>query len=208
MADTSASYHASPWRESFCTYQSGQFGIVKMGKNGTTDIMRIGDVKIKTKLGYEMMLKDVRHIAHLRLNLLSVERLDDEGFERNFGRGLWKLTKGSLVMALAKKSNTLYKLVAQGYANQLNTVEKDSSRELSHRRLSHMSDKGLQALSRRSALLEFKGTNLNYCVDCVTGKKHRVSFASLKVPRKLVLLDCIYSDVCGPLKMKTPHGAI
>ena len=170
VADTGASYHASPWRESFCTYRSGQFGVVRMGNQGTTDIVWIGDVKIKTNLGYEMMLKDVRHVADLRLNLLSVGWLDDEGFESKFGRGLWRLTKGSLVMASAKKSNTFYKLVVQGCGSQLNTIEKDSSIELWHRRLGHMSEKGLRALSRRSALPEFKGTCLNSCVDCLTSK--------------------------------------
>ena len=71
-----------------------------------------------------------------------------------------------------------------------------------------MSEKGLQTLSRRNARPNFKGTCLNPCVDCLAGKQHRVSFASPKVPRKLVLLDRIYSDVCGPLKTKTPHGDI
>ena len=93
------------------------------------DIEGIGDVKIKTKLGYEMMLKDMRHISDLRLNLLSIGRLGDEGFESKFGRGLWKLTKGSLVMVSAKKSNTLYKLVAQGCGGLLNTAEKDVASE-------------------------------------------------------------------------------
>ena len=172
------------------------------------DIEGIGDVKIKTNLGYEMMLKDMRHVADLRLNLLSIEWLGDEGFERMFGRGLRKLTKSSLVMVSAKKSNTLYKLVAQGCGGQLNTTEKDASMELWHRRLGHMSEKGLQALSRRSVLPDFKDTLLNSCVDCLPSTQHIFSFASPKVPRKLVLLDLIYSDVCDPLKTKTPNGAI
>ena len=71
-----------------------------------------------------------------------------------------------------------------------------------------MSKNGLQDLSRRNALPDFKGIHQNPCVDCLAGKQHRVSFASPKVPRKLVLLDRIYLDVCGPLKTKTPHGAI
>ena len=33
-------------------------------------------------------------------------------------------------------------------------------------------------------------------------------FLVKKFPRKLFLLDHIYFDVCGPLKRKTPHGAI
>ena len=208
VADTGASLHATPRRESFCTYRSGQFGVVRMGNKGISNIVGIGDVKIKTNLGYELLLKDVRHVADLRLNLLSIGRLDDEGFESRFGGGRWKLKRGSLVLASARKSNTLYKLAAQACSDEVNAAEKDPSMELWHRRLGHMSEKGLQALSRRNVLPDFKGTRLNPCVDCLAGKQHRVSFASPKVSRKPVLLDRIYSDVCGPLKTKTPHGAI
>ena len=137
-----ASYHASSQRESFCTYQSGKFGVVRMGNKGMS-IVGIGDVKIMTSLGYELMLKDIRHVADLRLKLLLFGRLDDEGYESRYGRGLWKMTTGSLVVAFAKKSNTLYKLTARGCGNQLNITEKDSNMELWNWRLGHMSEKGL-----------------------------------------------------------------
>ena len=162
----------------------------------------------KKIVGYELLLKDVRHVADLWLNLLSIGRLDDEGFESKFGGGWLKLIKGSLVAASARKSDTLYKLAAQACSDEVNAAEKDPSMELWHRRLGHMSEKGLQALSRRNALPDFKGMRLNPCVDCLAGKQHRVSFASPNVPRKPVLLDRIYLDVCSPLKTKTPHGAI
>ena len=82
MADTGASLDATPRRESFCTYRRGQFGVVRMGNKGTSNIGGIGDVKIKTNLGYELLFKDVRHVEDLWLNLLSIGRLDDEGFEQ------------------------------------------------------------------------------------------------------------------------------
>ena len=51
VVDSGAYYHASPRRESFCIYQSGQFGVFKMGKKGTIEIVGIDNVKIKTNLG-------------------------------------------------------------------------------------------------------------------------------------------------------------
>ena len=78
-----------------------------MGNKGASNIVGIGDVKIQTNLGYELLLKDMRHAVDLRLNLLSIGRLDDEGFESRYGGGRWKLIKGSLVVASARKSGTL-----------------------------------------------------------------------------------------------------
>ena len=51
-----ASLHATPRRESFCTYRRGQFGVVRMGNKSTTNFVGISDVKIKTNLGYELLL--------------------------------------------------------------------------------------------------------------------------------------------------------
>ncbi|URD72826.1 Retrotransposon protein [Musa troglodytarum] len=81
IIDTGASYHATPRREFFTTYRSGNFGVVKMGNHGTADIIGMGDIHIKTNLGCKLVLKDVRHVVDLRLNLISVGRLDDEDYD-------------------------------------------------------------------------------------------------------------------------------
>ena len=115
MIDTGASYHATPRREFFATYRSGNFGVVKMGNYGTADIIGMGDIHLKTNLGCKLVLKDVRHVVDLRLNLISVGRLDDEEYESRFHRGQWNLSKGSLVIASGKKCHTLYRLQAKAY---------------------------------------------------------------------------------------------
>ena len=92
--------------------------------------------------------------------------------------------RGSLIVAYARKSKTLYKLAGQGCGGQLNASEKDFILELGH-----MSKKELHALFKRNTLLDFKSTHLNPCVDCLAGKQQRVSFSNPKLPRKLVLLD-------------------
>ena len=208
VIDTGASYHATPRREFFATYRFGNFGVVKMGNYGTADIIGMGDIHLKTNLGCKLVLKDVRHVVDLRLNLISVGRLDDEEYESRFHRGQWKLSKGSLVIANGKKCHTLYRLQAKAYGEQLNATEKDFSMELWHRRLGHMSEKGLQALSKREVLPDLRGIHLNPCIDCLAGKQHRVSFASAALSRKMHALDRVYTDVCGPLRTKTPGGSV
>ncbi|URD81740.1 hypothetical protein MUK42_22233 [Musa troglodytarum] len=80
IIDTGASYHATPRREFFTTYRSENF-VVKMGNHSTVDIISMGDIHIKTNLGCKLVLKDVRHVVDLRLNLISVGRLDDEDYD-------------------------------------------------------------------------------------------------------------------------------
>ena len=49
-----------------------------MGNNGVSKIVDIGDVCLETGTGNKLILKDVRHIPNIRLNLISIGRLDDE----------------------------------------------------------------------------------------------------------------------------------
>jgi len=54
------------------------------------------------------VLKDVRHVPDMCLNLISAGKLDDAGLVNHFGRGIWKPTKGSLIVARGKKEGSLY----------------------------------------------------------------------------------------------------
>ena len=47
----------------------------------------MGDIHLKTNLGCKLVLKDMRHVIDLMLNLISVGRLDDEDYDSIFHRG-------------------------------------------------------------------------------------------------------------------------
>ena len=58
--------------------------------------------------GSVWLLEKVRHIPELRRNLIFVGQLDDERHAILFVSGTWKVTKGARVLALGKKTGTLY----------------------------------------------------------------------------------------------------
>ena len=70
VVDIATSYHATPNRELFNTYKAGDFGCVKMGNTANSNIVGIGDICINTNVGYQLMLRDVRHVPDLCLNLM------------------------------------------------------------------------------------------------------------------------------------------
>ena len=57
----------------------------------------------------------------------------------------------------------------------MNIVENEASIELWHKRLSHISEKGLHVLTRKK-FLPVKGTLLLPCTHCLSGKQSRVAF--------------------------------
>ena len=110
-------------------------------------IIRMSDVCFETNTGCKLTLKDVRYVPDLRLNLMSSFTLDKQGYENHFSKGKWKSTRGSMVVVKGETCCTLYKTQRKVCNDELCAIE-GTSMELWHKRLRHMTEKGLQILVR------------------------------------------------------------
>ena len=90
MIDSGASVCATSKREFFASYTPGDFGSVRMGNDGSTNTVGIRDVHLKNRNGSRLILKNVKHIPDIRMNLISTNKLDDEGFCNTFDNDIWK----------------------------------------------------------------------------------------------------------------------
>lgn len=45
-----------------------------------TQVCGIGDVYIKTNNNIILLLKNVKYVPHIKMNLISIRRLDNEGY--------------------------------------------------------------------------------------------------------------------------------
>ncbi|CAH9131081.1 unnamed protein product [Cuscuta epithymum] len=206
VIDTAASFHATPHQSLFATYNSGDHGAVKMGNTSFSNIVGIGNVHIQTSVGCTLVLKDVRHVPDLRLNLISGVALDRQGYESQFKEGTWKLSKGSMIIARGHICGTLYKTHVKLCRPSLNAVQAETSPNLWHRRLGHMSVKGLTTLAKKEAIFIDKDVALDPCEHCLFGKQHRVSFSSTRKNHSEIL-DLVHSDVCGPIEEESLGGS-
>ena len=123
-----------------------------MGNIGSSTIVGKGTICIETSTGYSLVLDDVRHVPDIRLNLLSVVKLDDIHHGSYFFYKKWKLNKGSLIVARGRKQGNLYVTKTKLCNGLLNIAENDTSAELWHKRLRHMSEKGMHALAWTTSL--------------------------------------------------------
>ena len=198
IVDSGASFHVTPHGESFSTYTGGDFGTVKMGNHVSSKIVGIGNVTLKTNTGCELVLKDVRHVPDMRLNLISAGKLDDVGYISQFGAGRWKLSRNNIIVAKGRKDGSLYVTHAKLCKGETNVTHDRPCLELWHKRLGHMSEKGLQILARKEHLAGMKGKTLEPCTHCLAGKQHRVSFSRSNQPyRRKRTLDLVHTDVCS-----------
>ena len=108
-------------------------------------------------------------------------------------------------MARGTLYSPLYKTQVKVCKGQLNLVDDDTSPDLWHKRLTHMSEKGLQLLAKQSLIPMVKDKSSNCCDYCLFGKQHRVSFQK-NFTRKLEKLELVYFDVCRPMEIDLLDG--
>ena len=86
-------------------------------------------------------------------------------------------------------------------------MEKEVPIELWHKRLGHLSEKGLQRLARKDLLPGIKCEHLQNYIDCIHGKQHRVRFWSFIPSRKTNVLDLVHINVCT-MQTRSLGGAL
>jgi hypothetical protein len=89
--------------------------------------------------------------------------------------------------------SVLYHVRAKLSAAYVNALQKEDACALWHKRLGHMSEKGITVLVKKNML---KGVHIKKCSDCLAGKQHRVAFKSQAPHKKPEVLDLVHSDVC------------
>ena len=102
--------------------------------------------------------------------------------------------------------NGLYTLIGKTVIGEVSSIlEKGEDRViLWHKRLGHVSHKGLLELHKQGLLGEKKLKNLPFCEDCILGKAKRVSFKTATHTTKQTL-DYVHSDLWGPARVNS-HG--
>lgn len=70
-----------------------------MDNKTVSRVTGVGTICLETSIGTKLVLNNVKHAPDVRLHLISVGGLDDEGYVSTNGAGKWKLTKGSMIVA-------------------------------------------------------------------------------------------------------------
>ncbi|KAL0537750.1 hypothetical protein IC582_026735 [Cucumis melo] len=208
IMDSGCTFHMTPHRDFLTNFQKVDGGKVLLGDNGTCDVKGTGSVQIATHDGMVRILTIVRYVPKLKRNLISLGELDRSGCTIKFENGVMKVTKGSLVKLRGTLRHGLYVLegtTVSGSAAIASGKITDMSM-LWHKRLAHVSERGLQALSQQGLLGGVKNVELPFCEHCIMGKSTRVKFGKGKHTTKGIL-DYVHSDLWGPTKEVSMGGS-
>ena len=107
------------------------------------------------------------------------------------------------------KKNGIYSLLGStvsGTSSSLAVDHKLNNNILWHRRLGHVSQKGLTELAKQGLLGDKHLEDLEFCETCAYGKSSRVKLV-IGIQRTKGTLDYIHSDLWGPARTHSHSGS-
>jgi len=137
---------------------------VLLGNNKPRKIQGIGSIRLKLHDGIEKIIQDVRYVPDLKRNLISLGELDRKGYLFRDENGTLEVMKDSRIVMRGVRKHGLYSLEGGVVAGSVASVSvRDMSRiELWHRRLGHVSERGLMELCKQGLLCDDKVEKLNF----------------------------------------------
>ena len=116
------------------------------------------------------MLKNVRHVPSITKSLISTRVLDDAGYVTMFGNNTWKILKGYMIVAHGVKFGSIYMIHVSSVNHNVINITEQPNVSLWHRRLGHMSKKGMEIFSCCGYLPGFYFHDFEFCEHCLYGK--------------------------------------
>ncbi|KAL0451861.1 UNVERIFIED_CONTAM: Retrovirus-related Pol polyprotein from transposon TNT 1-94 [Sesamum latifolium] len=165
LIDSGCTVHMTPYRDILFNYKSDNLGSVSMANEKRCDVLGVGDVCMIFENGFKFTLKNVKHVPDLAYNLMSCSALEEEGLEGRWGKGIMKIMKGSLNVFKAERKKNLY-ICSVTYDIIAASVTHMNTSDLWHKRLGHISSKGLELLHKHGVLND-KINDLSFCDDCI-----------------------------------------
>ena len=101
-----------------------------------------------------------------------------------------------MVLARGKKIGTLY--MTSSPRDTIVVTKEGTDVSLWHRRLGHMSEKGMKMLMSKGKLPKLKSINFDMCESYILGKQKMVSFLKTSKTPKAGRLELVHTDLCGP----------
>ena len=171
----------------------------------------VGIVRIKMFDEIVRMLADVKHVPDLKRNLISLSTLDSKGSKYTSEGGALKVSKGALVvMKGQKRTANLYILYGTTITGDAVVASKSMTdgdvTRLWHMRLGHMSENGMNGLSRRGLFDGQSKSKLKFCEHCFYRKQRQVKFFNGILNTKGTF-DCLHSNLWRPSKVPSNEGA-
>ena len=167
-----------------------------MGNNKCCEVKGVGTMRIKMHDSIERLLQQVRYIPSLKRNLISLGTLDMNGYSYKALGGIMTVVSGSLVIMKGKIDNGLYVLQGSTVIGSVSLVQEKSDLAILkwHKRLAHISERGMLELEKQGLIDGEKLGKLEFYENFVFRKSARLRFTRSE-HTTIGVLNYIHSDL-------------
>lgn len=180
---------------------------VKVGDGHTIAAIGMGDIVLHTDSGVDVTIPNCLLVPDLKLNLISVSHLDNEGFTTTFRNGVAHITYDGDTVLVGHRRENLYHVQLSAPDNEC--AHAALTNDTLHMRLGHFA---LRKIRRMGDLV--KGLDARTLMDlpkhinceaCVLAKSIRASFpASDSVTSQI--LELLHMNLAGPAYVASVGG--
>lgn len=214
--DSGSSRHISPYRSSFVSFEPIKPCPLRAANRQQFNAVGKGDIKLTVPNGSGVSMLHLRNVLYspeAGYTLVSIGRLDDDGYSTTFSNGRCVIhgRNGECVADIPRNEKGLYKFV-RDTREEVNAVDESPTLEALHRRLGHISLSTLQRLSADDLICGIKLPNVKgaksiSCDSCVYGKAIRSPITKMRTSERAKGVgDEVHSDVWGPARTSTKRG--
>jgi transposase InsO family protein len=210
LLDSGCSNHMTGNKKFFSSIDCSATTEIKLGDHTPVPAEGKGLVPVLTKQNQRKVIEDVFYVPNLKVNLLSVGQLMQNGYDVQFHGSscvIYDKTPCRRLLARVEMTkNRMFPLclksvnLSESYAH---TVSSQDETWLWHYRYGHLPFKSLSRMHKQSMVLGLPviDEHSSSCEDCILGKHQRDSFPHSE-SRVTGQLDLVHTDICGP--MQTP----
>ena len=185
-----------------------------MGNNSRVEAKGIGTCTLTLRGGHILLLHDVLYAPEIRRKLISIHVLLELGYHLTFHGVCLKIFLNLVIIETGHLINGFFVLdtILDDSSNDNNCflyITSSSTNEIYvitwHTRLACIGKEIMYRLARKGMLDPLTKIDLPIYENCLTGKTIKKPFS--KGIRAEKLLQLIHSDICGPINVRTKHGA-
>lgn len=208
--DSGCSNHMSGMREWFFYFDNQFSQNVKLGDDRRMMVEEKGSIRLQIN-GTTQVITSVYFVPGLKNNLLSVGQLQQKRLKiiiDNDVCEIWHKQQRRMIMKSKISRNHMFVILAvikkQGESEKscLHVTEEKED-DLWHKRLGHLSHRGIQALGKKKMvtdLLELDRERAEIvCEVCMKGKQNKENIPKKSMWRASRGLELVHSDICGPI---------
>ena len=215
LYDSGCTNHISPYRDRFVNFQRTLPRAFRAANKQSFSTIGKGDLIVDVPDGNnftQLRLTDVQYSPNVAYTLVSIGRLDEEGFTATFGQGKCVLRgpDGEKLGEVQRSARKSYKVEHED--GTANAAEEILTIEKLHRRMGHASIQVIRDLVAKGMVtglrLEYTPTGKPFfCESCVYGKATRKSVPKIREgERAAVFGGETHSDLWGKSPVESKGG--